>query len=145
MAATTADQIVDRVRSICVAAPFNLVEAAAWPSFDLDPTQSLEAGVFRIPPPSSQGVLGMTDFAEDRTDTLQIWVARKHNQDYDGVRRSLLREAHSLTAAIVRDAAQVSGEYGILDTGRGRVIANDPGKEYVALKLSLPINYESQL
>jgi hypothetical protein len=81
--------------------------------------------VFRIPPPSSQSVIGGFAFAEDRTDTLQIWVARKRNGDYDAVRRALLRDVHSLTAAIVRDGAVTSGDYDVPDTGRGHAIAED--------------------
>ncbi len=145
MASLIVDEIVDRVRSICVSAPFNLAEAAAWISFDLDPSQTFDEGVFRIPPPSSQKSLGGFGFTEDRTDTMQVWVARRHNNDFAGVRSALLREAHSLTAAVVRDGAQVSGEYAVLDEGRGRAIVSDPGKDYVSLRLTLPVSYESQL
>ena len=141
----TADEIVDRVRSICVATPFGLIEAQKWDSFDLQPTTNID-GVFRIPPPSSQVVSGGFDFTEDRTDSMQVWVARKHQGDYDAVRRTLLRDMHSLTAAVVRDAAYVSGEYHIPDSGRGHAIQPDrQGLEYVTLRLTLPINYEVQL
>lgn len=144
MPAMTADVIVDRVRSIVSRAPFSLVETTAWHTFDLQPTTNVDA-VCRIPPPSSQSVLGGFDYAEDRRDSLQVWVARKHNQDFDLVRRTLLRDVHSLTAAIVRDAHQVSGDYAVPDEGRGHSIAMDPGKEYVTLRLTLAVNYESQL
>ena len=141
----TADEIVDRVRSLCVSDPFNFFEVEKWDSFNEVPTTAID-GAFRIPPPSSQSVIGGFDFTEDRTDSLQIWVARKHQGDYPTVRRALLRDVHSLTSAIVRDAAQESGEYHVPDNGRGHVIAPDTkGLEYVTLRLTLPINYEVQL
>lgn len=144
MAALTADQVVDRVRSICCAAPFSFLEAQAWREFDKQPSQNVD-GVFRIPPPASQGVIGGFDFVEDRTDAMQIWVARKVKQDYDTARRTLLRDMHSLTAAIVRDGSQISGDYVVPDEGRGHSIQAEPGKEYATLRLTLPINYEAQL
>jgi hypothetical protein len=145
MPAMTADQIVDRVRSICVSAPFAFVEATTWLSFDQQPTTNVD-GVFRIPPPSSQGALGGFDFTEERTDSMQIWVARKPHGDYAAVRRTLLRDMHSLTAAIVRDGAQVSGDYDVPDRGRGHAITPEAkGLEFISLRLTLPINYEAQL
>jgi hypothetical protein len=140
----TSDAIVDRVRSICASPPFSFAEAADWDSFDLQPTTNID-GVFRVPPTSSQSVRGGFSYTEDRTDTLQVWVARKHGQDFDTARRTLLRDVHSLTSAIVRDAHQVSGEFGILDEGRGHAIRRDAGAEYLLVSLSLPVNYEFQL
>jgi hypothetical protein len=144
MAALTADVIVDRVRSICSGDPFGFVESVSWNTFDLQPDSNID-GVFRIPPPASQVVIGGFAFAEDRTDTLQVWVARKRNDDYDAARRALLRDVHSLTAAIVRDGAVTSGDYDVRDDGRGHAISEDPGRDYLMLRLSLPINYDSQL
>jgi hypothetical protein len=140
----TADEIVDRIRSVCASPPFAFVEAIDWDSFDLQPTTNID-GVFRVPPTSSQSVRGGFDFTEDRTDTLQVWVARKHGQDFETARRTLLRDVHSLTAAIVRDAHQVSGEFGVLDEGRGHAIRRDAGAEYLMLALTIPVNYEIQL
>lgn len=145
MSATTIDAIVDRVRSLCAGAPFYFTEAAHWGTFDLQPTTNVDQ-VFRIPPPSSQSVAGGFSYMESRTDSMQIWVARKHNQDYPAVRRTLLRDMHSLTAAITRDAYQSSGDYGIPDGGRGHSISPEaPGKDYITLRLTLPVNYDAQL
>ncbi len=140
----TSDEIVDRVRSICVGSPFLFVEATSWASFELQPTTNVDA-VFRIPPPSSGSVVGGFDFTEDRTDIMQVWVSRKLGNNYDTARRMLLKDMHSLTAAVVRDAAQDSGEYHIPDAGRGHAISPDKGAEYISLRLTLPINYEVQL
>lgn len=141
----TADTIVDRVRSLVAVAPFTLTEAMQWSSFDLQPTTNV-AGVFRIPPPASQRNIGRFGFVEDRIDSLQIWIARKHNSDYVGVRRQLLKDVDSVTAAVIRDAHTVSGDYNIPDEGRGHAFTpDDASKEYVALRLTLPIQYELQL
>jgi hypothetical protein len=142
--AMTMDVIVDRVRSVCVGAPFAFREAESWDSFDLQPTTNVDA-VFRIPPPASGSVSGGFAFTEQRRDQMQVWVARKRNGDYDAVRRALLRDVHSLTAAITRDGLQTSGDYDIPDGGRGHSIAQDAGLEYVTLRLTLPIDYDAQL
>jgi hypothetical protein len=144
MSALTGDVVLDRVRSLCVSAPFNFTEATSWASFDLQPTTNIDA-VFRILPLASQVVIGGFAYTEDRTDSMQIWLARKRNGDYDAVRRTLLRDVHSLTAAVVRDGATTSGDYHVPDAGRGHVIADVPTAEYVTLRLTLPINYETQL
>lgn len=144
MAALTSDVIVDRIRSVCAGPPFNFVEAVAWSTFDLQPTTNLD-GVFRVPPAFSQSVDGMFGFAEDRVDSIQIWVSRKRNNDYDAVRRALLRDVHSLTSAIVRDAHAVSGDYAVLDGGRGHAVVDMPKTDYVVLRLTIPVNYEAQL
>lgn len=144
MAELTSDVIVDRVRSVCCGHPFNFTEAESWSTFDLQPDGNID-GVFRIPPPSSQFVEGGFAFAEDRRDSMQIWVARLRNGNYDAVRRALLRDVHSLTAAVTRDALVSSGDYDIPDGGRGHAISDDAGKTYVQLRLTLPIQYEAQL
>lgn len=145
MAALTGDLVVDRIRSLCVGPPFNLVESETWASFDLQPTTNVD-GVFRIPPAASQRVIGGLNYFEDRTDSLQVWIARKHNHDYAAVRQTLLRDVHSLTAAIVRDAHEDSGDYTVTDEGRGHQIAPDQtDAEYVTLRLTLGVRYDAQL
>lgn len=144
MAAMTIDQIVDRIRSICVGSPFHFIEAETWDSFDLQPSPNID-GVFRIPPPSSQSVRGRFDYVEDRTDSVQIWLARERNAEPTMLRRTLLRDMHSLTAAIVRDGHAVSGDYVVPDEGRGHTIQTPPGKTYAVLRLTLAVNYEAQL
>jgi hypothetical protein len=141
----TIDVITDRIRSICASAPFGYTEAVSWTSFDLQPTTNID-GVFRIPPPSSQSVNQMFGFAEERTDTVQIWVARKINADYDAARRRLLVDMHSLTAAIARDAFEISGDYNVLSEGRGHAVTPEKqNAEYVSLRLTIPVNYDAQL
>ena len=140
------DTIVDRVRSICIGAPFGLTEAERWDTFEAQPDTNIDR-VFRIPPPASQSVIGEFGFVEDRVDTMQVWIARKHQQDFPAVRRALLQDMHSLTSAVVRDGAQTSGEYAVLDEGRGHSIGEEnlSAQDYVTLRVSWPINYEIQL
>jgi len=143
MAALTADQIVDRVRSLCAGPVFGLTEAVSWTSFDLQPDGNID-GVYRIPPPSSQRSIGGFAFTEDRTDVLQIWIARKHHMDTNAARTRLLQDVHSLTAAVMRDGHTSGGDYGVLDEGRGHAIAEVPRADYLTLRVTLPINYDCQ-
>jgi hypothetical protein len=140
----TVDVIVDRVRSVCCSSPFAFTEAVSWSDFDLQPATNIDA-VFRIPPPMSQFVQGGFGYVDDRRDQVQIWVARRCNSNYDAVRRALLKDMHSLTAAVVRDGAVSSGDYDVPDGGRGHAITDDRGKDYVTLRLTLPVQYEAQL
>jgi len=144
MATMSADEIVDRVRSICVAEPFAYAEAPSWDSFNEVPTTAIDR-TFRIPPPSSQRNVGRFSYIEDRTDSMQVWVARKYSGDFDAVRRELLIDVNSLTSAIMHDAYQASGDYSIPDEGRGHAIAAVPKGEYVTLRLTLPLTYEVHL
>jgi len=62
------------------------------------------------------------------------------------VRRQLLLDMHSLTAAITRDAFEVSGDYNVPNEGRGHsAFPEKTNAEYVTLRLTIPINYDSQL
>lgn len=144
MSALTADAIVDRVRSVCASSPFLFTEAETWDDFSLQPASNIDA-VFRIPPPHSEAVTGGFGYTEDRTDVMQIWVARQINQNYPAVRQALLRDVHSLTAAVVRDGLVSSGDYSVPDAGRGHAIEAVEGATYVTLTLTLPINYDAQL
>jgi hypothetical protein len=143
MAAMTADQIVNRIRSICSGPVFGFQEAVSWVDFDLQPESNID-GVYRIPPMSSQGSLGGFGFYEDRQESVQIWVARKHNGDYAAVRSALSNDVHSLTAAVMRDGHETSGDYAVTDEGRGHAIAEVPDTTYMTMRLTLPINYDAQ-
>lgn len=141
----TLDGIVDRVRSLCMAAPFDYVESARLDRFEWDPSQVFgDVSVFRVET-VSQPPVGGTSYTEERTDLLTVTVGRAVNADYDECRRVLTRSAHSLTSAIVRDGAQTSGEYTVPDQGATARIEPDPTQAYLALRLTLPVNYMAQL
>lgn len=143
--ATTLDVIVDRVRSLCLASPFGYTESARLDRFDWDTSQVFgDVSVFRIDT-VSQPARGGTGFTEERTDLLSVTVGRAVNADYDEARRALTRAAHSLTAAIVRDGAEDSGSYTVPDQGYTARITPDPARAFLELRVTVPINYESQL
>ena len=143
--ATTLDVIVDRVRSLCVSAPFDYQESARLDRFAFDPAQVFgEVSVFRVDT-ASQPARGGSNFSEERIDLLTVTVGRAINADYDGARRTLLRASHSLTAAIVRDGAEDSGIYTVPDQGFSSRIEADPTSSLLTLRLTLPVNYEAQL
>lgn len=144
-ATITIVDILDRIRAICSGPVFGFTEAPSWVSFDLVPSLAMN-GTFRIPPPSSQSTKGRFDFSEERTESVQIWVARPVNSDYPAVREQLLEDRDALIAAIVRDAFQVSGDYNVPSEGRGYVIQPErTDTNYVSLRLTLAVNYDAQL
>lgn len=141
--ATTLDVIVDRVRSLCVG--FDYQEAARLDRFDWDSAQVFgDVSLFRVET-VSQPPRGGSAFSEERTDLLTVTVGRAINGDYDATRRALLRAAHSLTAAVVRDGAEDSGSYVVADQGATSRITADPTAAYLSLAVTLPVNYEAQL
>lgn len=143
MAAMTVDQIVNRIRSICAGPVFGFEEAVSWVDFDLQPDSNIDR-VYRIPPPSSQSAVGGFGFREDRTDTVQIWIARKRFGDDNAARQTLSQDVHSLTAAIMRDAHEVSGDYTIPDEGRGHAVDEQIGAAFLTVRFTLAVNYDAQ-
>ena len=142
---TTLDALVDRVRSLCVAPPFGWVESARLDRFDYDPSQMFGGvSVFRLDT-TSQPPRGGTSYSEERTDLVTVTVGRAIDGDYDAARRGLLRAAHSLTAAIVRDGHEDSGSYTVPDTAQVGRIEPDSSAAYLSLRVTVPVNYEAQL
>lgn len=138
----TIDEIRDRVTSVCCASPFKFTVAQTPFSFDLQPSGVLDQ-VFRIES-HSEGVLGGFNYSEERNDILQVWVARKYDANPNGAYDKLLIDASSIRAAVIRDGADVSGEYMVPDSGAGFSIQR-PGGEYAVLRLSVPVNYETDV
>jgi hypothetical protein len=140
--ATTLDVITDRIRSLLVSS-LGYVESQTPFSFDQQPTGNID-GATRIVD-RNQRVIGGMRFSEERVDQLEIWVARKLNGEPTTAKRTLTRDMHSITAAVVRDGHQVSGEYCVPDEGRAHETRAEPGAEYALLRLVLPVNYETEL
>jgi hypothetical protein len=143
MSATNLDAIIDRVRSICVSAPFSFVETTALDSFNLAPTGVFD-GTFRVEGQSQQP-RGWMNFMEECTDLLTVTVAKAINNDYQGTRRTLHRSARSLTSAIVRDGVVTSGLYNVIDASRQIQVTAQPSASFLTLRLTVPVNYEAQL
>jgi len=143
--ATTLDAVVDRVRAVCLAAPFEFLESARLDRFEWDAAQQFgDVSLFRVET-VSQPARGGTSFTEERTDLVTVTVGRAINADYDAARRELLRCSHSLTAAIVRDGAEDSGSYTVPDGGFASRVEADPTTAYLTLRITLPVNFEAQL
>lgn len=139
--ATTLDAITDRIRSLTVGLGY--IEAQTPFSFDLMPTGSIDGAIRIID--RNQRVVGGLRYSEERTDQLEIWVARKLNAEPTTAKRTLTRDMHSITAAVVRDGHQVSGEYSVSDDGRTHETRAEQGAEYALLRMVLPVNYETEL
>lgn len=143
--ATTLDVLVDRVRSICGTYPFEYQESARLDRFEWDPAQSFgDVSLFRVET-VSQPPRGGSAFSEERIDLMTVTVGRAINADYARARRELLRASHSLTAAIARDGAEISGLYTVPDAGFRSTVDIDPTAAYLSLRLTLPVCYEAQL
>jgi hypothetical protein len=141
--ATTRESLVDQINSLCADDPFRFTQALSPFDFAKQPTGAIDQ-VFRIEM-ASQSVLGGLNYAEDVTDQMTVWIARKHNTAHQDVYRLLEVDVTSLTSAIVRYGSTGGGDFHIPDSGRGVSFQHDAGVEYAMARLSLPINYESQL
>lgn len=143
MSALTSDLIRARVSSLLASAPFSFTPAPEPFNFERLPA-SLVDGSFCL---ESEGgaITGGSHYSESRIDLLRINVARLDEADVDACYRALLVDCTSITAAVVRDGAVLSGDYDVLDEGRGFSISHEPGRAYSILRLTLPVDYEAQL
>ena len=140
---TGADEIRNRITSVCSSAPFHFAQSATPFSFDLQPASAIDA-VFRIESESSS-VIGGFNYSEERTDTMRIWVARRQASDPEGTYQRLQADARSLRAAIVRDGCEGGGDYGVPNTGGSTQISHDRGTEFGVLRLTVPACYDAEL
>jgi hypothetical protein len=139
----TLDTIVDRVRSLCSSHPFAFTEAVSTEDFTLQPSGRGDQ-VFRV---KARGgpALGQMAYVEERTDTIEIVWIRSVDADYDATRRKLLRDATSMTAAVIRDGHVTSGEYTVPDGSRTQDFAGEKGSSFLTMRLTLPVNYETSV
>lgn len=140
--ATTRAALWGRLNSLCASDPFLFLRAQTPFDFTLQPGGLID-GVFRIEV-QQESVIGGMGFTEERTDTFDIWLARAQNNAPQDMYEQLLTDVTSLTAAIVRDGAEVSGEYALVDGG-GAEIKHEDGRAYAVARLTLPLNYEGTL
>lgn len=139
----TRDELRGRIAAVCTKAPFKYVQAKTPFSFDLQPTGEVDQ-VFRLELDGMSNIGGF-NLTEERTDRVQLWLARKHAGDSEAVYRKLLDDSEALRAAVIRDGAITSGEYTVPDDGAGMSIQREPGKEFAVLRLTMPVNYEVEL
>jgi len=137
----TSDEVRGRIASVCASAPFRLTLSTTPFSFELQPS-GLSDQVFRLESESAE-VIGGFNYREDRFEVVTIWVARKYAAQPEAAYRSLLADANSIRAAIIRDACEQSGHYSVPDRGAGMSLNRDPGQSYGVLRLTVPVNYET--
>jgi len=136
------DGIVSRVNSLCASVPFVFGLSVSPFDFDHQPTGNIDQ-VSRVTV-EGQSVIGGLNFSEERTDLVTIWIARKQTAAPQSAYHLLLTDVTSLTAAVTRDGATGGGDYAVLDGG-GVSFEHEDGREFAVARLSLPINYETQL
>lgn len=137
--ATTVDVIRDRIASVCASQPFGLTEAPTAFDFDLVPTGVVD-GAFRLT--CEQGsIIGGFNYSEERTDLVDVWVARKQNGDPNAMYRLLATDVSSLRSAIVRDG--LTGDYFVPNDAGGYAVSHEDGQEYAVLRLTVPVNFEA--
>lgn len=139
---TTLDAIVDRARSVTAALGYH--EAQTPFDFSLQPDGAIDT-CFRIVDSGAQRIVGGFRYSETRVDRITVWVARKYAGEPTQAKRLLTRDMHSITAGIVRDGHEDSGEYAVPDDGRVHEIRAEPGATYAVLQMTVPVDYESQL
>lgn len=139
--AQTIDVIRDRIASVCACQPFGFTEAVTPLDFDLNPSGQIDR-VFRVTSEAGD-VIGGFNYSEERTDLVQIWVARKHKLDGPACYRQLITDASSLRAAVIRDGIQNGGDYCVPQDGSGYQVDQPDGREYFELRLTIPVNFEA--
>lgn len=140
---TGADEIRNRIASVCAGDTFQMTPAATPFSFEQQPSTTIDA-VFRIESETAS-VIGGFNFSEERTDLMRLWVARRQAADPEQTYQRLQADARSLRAAVTRDGCEGGGDYGIPDAGDGALITHDRGQEFAVLRLTIPVSYEADL
>jgi len=139
--AQTIDVIRDRIASVCASGPFHFVEAVTPLDFDLNPSQQIDQ-VFRITSEAG-AIIGGFNYSEERTDLVSIWLARKHRADAPAAYRQLITDASSIRAAVIRDGIQNGGDYCVPQDGSGYQVEQLDGREFLVLRLTIPVNFEA--
>jgi hypothetical protein len=132
------------VRSLLVVEPFRFAESTTPFSFDRSPSGQFRQGLARVDT-RSQRVVGGIRFSEERTDLLEVWVARMHDADPVRAHRSLVRDMSSIRAVVVRDGHQNGGDYAVSDDGAAHELRTQEGWAYSVLRVTLPVNYDMEL
>ncbi len=136
--ATTGATIRDRVAAVCASVPFAFVEALTPFDFQKQPSGQIDR-VFRINITGDR-INPWMNYLEERTDRLEIWLARKQGTTPHQTYTAFLADAEALRAAVIRDG--VRGDYDVPDGGVGMRIEHEPSATYAVLRLTLPVNYE---
>ncbi len=139
--ANTIVNIRDRVGSICAGEAFGFTLAQTPFDFDNQPTGTIDS-CFRVTS-ESDTVIGGFNYSEERTDKLDIWIARKQASDPNAMYRQFLIDAAAVRDAVIRDGLE--GDYFVPADSGGFSVQHAGDKEYAVLKLSVGVNYEATI
>lgn len=131
--------ILERVTSVCATPAFGFRQAVSPFDFDVQPSGFIDA-VFRVEV-ASQAVVGGLSYAEERTDRVTIWVARKQGASPLLAYTQLVTDVTSLYSAVIHDGATGGGDFAVLD-GTEMDVTHRDGQEFAVGRMALPINYE---
>lgn len=138
--AQTRAGIVARITSLCVSG--GLVESASPFDFAHQPTGAID-GAFRLLM-EQESVVGGTNYTEEQTDLLTLWLARKQSDGLGDAYIQLMADVATLRSQIVRDGARDGGDYAVVDGG-GVSFEHTAGQEFAVARVALPVNYEVEL
>jgi len=137
--AITEAALLTRLVAVCVAQGYT---QAVGRDFALQPDGNIN-GVFVATLQAGAGVGGM-NFTEEGRAVLLLEVARPINDDLDAAELTCMTDVRTLKNAIVRDGAQVSGEYAVED-GFSATVEQPSGASYLVSRSRIPLNYEATL
>lgn len=138
--ATTERALVTRWRDVVTELGYR---EAVGPDFALVPVGQQDGAFFvryTADPP-----VGRMGFGEEARGRLQISVMRPINNDYQEARLVATGDGRSIVNALVRDGAEVSGEYTVEDTGRVMEIIEPKGANYLEMRVQVAVNFEATL
>lgn len=141
--ATSPDAILTSIAGVLEASPFLLTRADTPFDFDTQPTGSIEA-CYRLTIEGDAVSSGLGAW-EERTDRVDVWLARKFGADPTAMYQQLVTDAATIRTAVIAEGAFNGAEYTVPDDGAGMSIEHDAGKEYAVLRLTVPVNYEVSL
>lgn len=135
--------LLDRVRSLVTASPFSLTETPTPFDFDRVPAQ-VEGDSVRVELRTVATVGGFA-YSEQRTGDLDVWVMTPVDvSDPRASYRALQVLANSLTSAIVRDGCG-AGDFAVPDSGRRMEIVQPTTAATQVLRLTVPVDYMTDL
>jgi hypothetical protein len=139
--ATTEDVIVDRVRTVLMGTlGFQEAVGRDFSRTPIGATDKRFIVTFAGQPP-----IGGFAFNEEARGRIVVDIARPTNNNSPEVTRKLYQDARAVVRAIVRDAAEDSGEYAIEDTDRSLELIAPDGSSYQVVRVTLPVNFEATL
>lgn len=138
-AVLTEAEVTARVRHVCTALGY--AESSGW-EFERQPSSHAD-GTFTVRYTSAAPNGGMA-FTEEARGTVLVSVLRMIRDHYTGAHVSVLSDLRDILGAVIRDGADVSGEYAVEDGGRTITVEAPRGANYLVGRMAIPVNFEAQ-